>query len=523
MGPGLDTRVDVPALKELVVRPLPGMAKQRTVFRLSGVCGRNVYAVHNNNLTNLRRGIVERVLRVPTSEGLKEPPRPLQGVFAERLRGVTQLVAKRLPQSTPVARDKYPELYVGRLRSVYEAAVKSLEQAAVERRDSWVKPFVKAENVRVVRVHPDGSWSVLDPAPRVIQPRSPRYNVEVGRYLKLLEKPILRAVDKAWGGPTVLKGMNAAGVGRELSRMWGQFKEPIGVGLDMSRFDQHVSAQALAWEHSIYLRCFQGYDREELSRLLSWQLRNTGRSWVPDGKVRYEVEGCRMSGDINTSLGNCLIMACMGLAYCTEKRISARLANHGDDCVFIMEKRDYARFMAGAAEWFREMGFTAVIEAPVYELEQVVFCQCSPIWTPEGYLMCRNPFTALAKDSTTLLPLKQKGMVGKWMGAIGACGLSLSGGVPVFQAWYLSLLRKAGGQQLHSHATLLTGLYYMGLGMQRKVSDVHPRTRYSFWVAFGLDPREQLSLEQHFQHYDPCCTLVPRVFEVDPLAHPSVS
>jgi hypothetical protein len=74
------------------------------------------------------------------------------------------------------------------------------------------------------------------------------------------------------------------------------------VGLDASRFDQHVSHAALKWEHSVYNSWFKD---KEFARAISMQLINEGTGYTDEGKIKVEVEGCRMSGDMNTSAGNC--------------------------------------------------------------------------------------------------------------------------------------------------------------------------------------------------------------------------
>jgi hypothetical protein len=83
------------------------------------------------------------------------------------------------------------------LKAVYQRAVDSLRSEPVRRDDARIKPFVKAEKINVSKKP--------DPCPRLIQPRSPRYNVEVGVYLKPLERLVYRAIAKVWGGQTVLK------------------------------------------------------------------------------------------------------------------------------------------------------------------------------------------------------------------------------------------------------------------------------------------------------------------------------
>jgi hypothetical protein len=50
---------------------------------------------------------------------------------------------------------------------------------------------------------------------------------------------------------------------------------------------------------------------KELAELLKWQLQNKGFARTIDGLIKYSVEGCRMSGDMNTALGNCTIMCAL--------------------------------------------------------------------------------------------------------------------------------------------------------------------------------------------------------------------
>lgn len=113
-------------------------------------------------------------------------------------------------------------------------------------RDSDISAFVKAEKINLTEKP--------DPAPRIIQPRDPRYNVEVGCYLKHTEKIMMKAIDQLFNPDsdiqTVFKGLTADQSGRMMRRKWLKFRDPVALGLDASRFDQHVSRQALEWEHA---------------------------------------------------------------------------------------------------------------------------------------------------------------------------------------------------------------------------------------------------------------------------------
>lgn len=79
-----------------------------------------------------------------------------------------------------------------------------------------------------------------------------------------------------------------------------------------------------------------------------------------------------------------------------------------------------------------------VVEAPVYELEQVEFCQMRPIKLgANDVTMVRNYPSSLAKDLTCLDPSVFKA----WMHSVGQGGQSVTSGVPIYQAFYQCLER----------------------------------------------------------------------------------
>lgn len=458
------------------------------------------YGVHANNVVNLTRGITERVLYVFRDGRLSKPPQPKEGVF-QRLADLRGRLLRRMPPTPIVNVQDYPELYSGRKRAVYQRAADSLFTRGVSVVDSFVSTFLKAEKINFD--------SKGDPAPRVIQPRSPRYNLMVGRYLKLFEKRVFAAFEKVFGYAVILKGMNASAVGEALASHWSSFRNPVAVGLDASRFDQHVSRAALLFEHSFYNSVFQS---SELRALLRWQLRNRGIARVPGWRLDYVTDGCRMSGDINTSLGNCLLMACMVIGYCESIGIKFRLANNGDDCVLFLEKADLPR-LAGLSKWMLDFGFTLTSDEPVYELEKVVFCQAQPVLTGSGWRMVRDPRTAMSKDCVSLVSWQTETEFKAWASAISTCGLSLTKGVPVWEAWYGRLHRVGGGCSIEGVAERVNecGMYYMSKGVVG--SEVTDECRASFWRAFGITPDAQVALEAEYA--EPCNMrpVTPMTFE----------
>jgi len=443
------------------------------------------------------RGVLTRVFYVKG-----EPtPKPAKGVYVRRLSYFGIGLMKQFSTTTPVSRQSFVDFYKGRKRTIYQNAVDSLATSVIVPRDAHIKAFVKAEFIN--------SDDKPDPDPRIISPRDPRYNVEVGRYLRPIEHRIYGAIAKIFGGVTVLKGFNAQQTGKIFHDKWNSFDDPVAVGLDASRFNQHVSVEALRWEHSIYNGIYR--HNSELKKLLSWQLTNHVTGYCRDGKLKYKVEGCRMSGDMNTAMGNCLIMCALVHCYAIERGVNISLANNGDDCVVIMERKELVKFTNNLDEWFLEMGFNMKVEKPVFHLEQIEFCQTHPVKVDGQYIMVRNFPKAIAKDCLSLKQLESPRTCKLWMDAVGQGGLSLCGGIPVYQEFYSSYIRAASGivdtrrsrrsaarRKRTPDVELTGGLAWLSKGMTRRYSPVSEETRYSFYLAFGTTPEQQMALEDYY-------------------------
>lgn len=488
------TELTHPALT--VSRRLGAMGHVRRFFQVVGFSLPNNYLVHNSSLNNLARGVLTRVLLVKG----KPSPKPAMGIYSERLRVFRSMVLKRFSTTTPVDRQEFVEYYKGRRRTLYQRAADSLLSSSIRPRDALVKAFVKAEFIN--------SDDKPDPDPRVISPRDPRYNVEVGRYLRPIEHRIYSVIESIFGEPTVLKGYNAQDIGRIFSAKWDKYRDPVAIGLDASRFDQHVSVEALKWEHSVYNGIYQS---RELRKLLKWQLHNTVVGHCRDGKLKYRTDGCRMSGDMNTALGNCLIMCALVHCYLQTRGIRGSLANNGDDCTVIIERKDLVKFQQGLDEWFLEMGFSMKVEKPVYDIEGIEFCQTHPVFVAGSYIMVRNFPKSISKDCLSLKELNSAKVCRDWLDAVGQGGLSLTGGIPVYQDFYSSYIRIASGitvpktrqssKRRHRapDVELTGGLAWLSKNMNRHYQQISPETRHSFYLAFGVTPDEQLNLESFYR------------------------
>lgn len=464
--------------------------KQRRIFQVCGMGNGLDFGVHNNSLKNLRRGLVERVFYVEdASKQLSQPPSPKPQVF-KGLKRYAKRVSRLAGMHSPIPREQYPGLYEGRRKTIYQNALTSLESRPISRRDSFLKTFVKAEKINFTRKP--------DPAPRVIQPRDPRYNLELGRYLKPFEHHLIKALDGLWGGVTVLKGYTVEELGAHIHGIWNEFEHPAATGFDMKRFDQHVSVEALQFEHSIYNKCFKS---PELQKLLSWQLDNKGVGHASDGYIKYTRQGCRMSGDINTSMGNCLL-ACIITKGLVEG-IKTRLINNGDDCVLFYEKSDGPAVRERLKNWI-DYGFQCEAEPEVEVLEELEFCQMKPVCVDGEWIMVRNPLVTLSKDTYSINQWPDVKSAMAWLRAIGDCGIALTGGVPICQAYYSCLQRncpatKSSVKGMRGSLAFDSGMARLAARCSRGQRVVGEETRASFQRAFGIPPSWQLAIETYYE------------------------
>jgi len=452
----------------------------------------------NSNVSNLLKGVAERVFFVKDKDGnFTSPPEPHGLAFRVRMARFVDELSVGIVATTPWTFEEFLNHCPSRKRTIYRRAVASLRQKRAVRRDAHVKTFIKWEK------HDITSKPLF--VPRVIQPRDPRYNVSVGRFLSKVEKEMMHAIDRVFGKPTIMSGYNAMEVASHFRNAWTEFKNPVAVSMDATRFDQHVSPTALRWEHQCWHKFFTGDDLSELKRLLDWQLVNVGRGRTPDGWVKYTTNGKRMSGDMNTSSGNKLIMCGLVYSYMKARRIRHyRLLNNGDDSVIILDRSQLNQLTQGLDKWFRVMGFSMEVEAPVYRMEEIDFCQTRPIYDGTQWIMMRNYPLALDKDSHCFINNVNGRTTRCWMRGVGLAGTALCGGLPIAQEFYAAYLRNSIGYKVRQ-LDPYTGLAWLSRGMTRSYRDVQPITRASFYAAFGILPQMQIHAENTFRGWTLDC------------------
>ena len=477
-------------------RTLPGISKVRKLHNLAGWGVGVQYRVHCPDVQTALRGLIQRVfLHKETAGGvayLLPPHKPTRELVLEKLGKSRSNLLRRTYTVLPYTRERFLAPLSGSKLARYVAGADAYEEHGVTPKDAYLQTFVKAEKLNVSAKE--------DPDPRVIQPRTPKYCYALGRYIKAAEHSIYQAIDRMMGGKTVMKGLNADKRGQAFLAAWNQFVDPVAVGLDASRFDQHVSRALLEFEHSVYNSMFRD---PELKALLKMQLVNKGFVRCEDGNIKYTVDGSRMSGDMNTSLGNVLLMCLMVDGFLSEAALNARLLNDGDDCVLIMEHKDLWKLDA-LPSYFTQLGMIMKVEEAVSTLEEIEFCQSHPVEiTPGKWRMVRDPRTVLSKDCHVVKPVNNLGTWKMFRYAISQCGLSLAGDVPVFNEFYTALgrgadLSKRSRSKLASRGPE-TGMDYLSLGMKAKYREPHTCCRISFAKAFDIWPDTQVAMEQKYR------------------------
>lgn len=484
--------------KHLRVLARVGLVKCRQAFALSDNPVVNNVFFYNNSISVCLRALTERLYYVKGKDGFVPCPKPTApfSTMSYFLKGLR----RQLPEFPSVwTTEQFVQSYTGSKKLRYESAVANLARRGLRRQDGYLKTFIKAELY-------DGT-NKLNPCPRLIQPRTPEYNVVIGCYLRPAEKLIYKAIDRVFNHHVVLKCDNPWKRAATICEYWNEFERPCFVGLDASRFDQHVSVEALEFEHSLYNSIFKS---GELAELLQWQIDQTGFANLVDGSIKYKVEGCRASGDMNTALGNVVLMCALTHHYLRDLPCKWRFINDGDDCGIFLEKGD-VHLLNGLPDHHLSFGFEMEVEEPAFELEGVEFCQSRPINLGNGnWMMVRNIFKAMRHDWISLTSRNyctfEENLV-----ATGRCGLALYAGVPVLDAMYSAMCRfpireKVVQRVLMEEHSGLGRTWRMFASASRKFPVDETVARVSIHKAFGLLPDEQECLEDKYRALDPQCT-----------------
>lgn len=446
---------------------------------------------HYNCQCNQIVAISNRVIGMvptPTTEGLK------------LLRNIATKFTNLMSPTQPGGWYDMANSYRGGKKARYVDATDQVLARGLLKKHSRVQLFVKWEKKRFIPSKPN-------PDPRAIQFRDPRYCVVLGKYLKPMEHKIYKVKGRGKFFPPsrmIGKGLSTNQRARLLAEKFKGFDDPRVVSLDCSRFDQHVSGQLLQIEHQVYLGLCND---PTFAQVLSWQLVNRGAT---KQGIKYICHGARMSGDMNTALGNCILMIIMVVAFITQRTSKFDVLDDGDDCLLLIEADDLPWVVENAYTIFLSFGMEIKVESIAARMEDVEWCQCKPVMTGGGWKFVRRPEKVLNGSACGLKYLDPSlRLRRKLLRSIGMTELILNQGVPILQAYALAILRVAGpGEALQFDTTdemyhkLDVELRARGEKLEdAKARPVTDEARASFALAFGFAPAEQVELEQQLSEF----------------------
>lgn len=405
-------------------------------------------------------------------------------------------MGRQLPQTVEEDYYEMPKRYSGRKATRYLDATNSVLGDGFDvKRHSLIKAFVKAERT-------DG-FSKANPDPRMIQFRDPRYCVEISRFLKPIEEHLYRMKGISRGVPrtrNVAKGLNQVERACLLRSKIVPFVDVRILSLDASRFDKHVSRELLELEHLVYTT---SNPHPLFARLLRAQLDN--KCFSTRG-IKYRTRGKRMSGDMNTALGNCVIMMMMlytFMDWCGKWDC----LDDGDDVLLLVEGYDLERVQSSVKAEFLKFGMTMKVEHVSDELHDVEFCQSKVIDCCGGIKFVRNPFKVLSCALSGVRYFGDPNGRRNLLYSIGTCELVLNLGVPVLQSFSIAIRRNARGKlnfNLLGEAEVRFRRELKTYNMT--VVNVEPlvitdRARDTFALAFGIDVQTQLRMESWLENW----------------------
>nr|QKK82930.1 RNA-dependent RNA polymerase [Paradise bay virus] len=418
-----------------------------------------------------------------------DPPDPLA---VRELKALSKKLARAVGHIEPLS-GEWISRYPKRKRQRYERAQADLGIRPLGRRDRTVHAFLKAEKV-------DESGK----DPRMIQSRSPRFNLIFGDYTRALESVLYRLTHSRCrrlpvGGRLIAKGLNQRDRAREILRKWDLFG--CAVSLDLSRFDAHVSKELLLVGHVFYLTAFR--NDKLLRQVLSYQLENKcySQSW------NYNSVGGRMSGDMDTALGNCLLALLITVASMEA------LGFRPDDWSCFVDGDDILLFASkppihGLVEQFKRFGQELKVEGVARTIHEVQHCWGRPVRTSLGWTMAGSMRRVVSRTLVGCRHWHDRSFWPKYLGLLGYCELALSQGVPVLQEYALMLLRWSGGQLPRKPEAIAEERWHKAslqviAGRLPAPVPVTAVARAHYALAWGVEPDEQRFWESLFRHQPP--------------------
>lgn len=395
--------------------------------------------------------------------------------------------------------------FPSRKREIYsEGLVTTLDL----KKHSICTGFIKAENVPL---KPEDK-------PRVIQFRDPAFLAHMLSTMKPLEHAFYhnRYCFNTVQALTCAKGMDPLMRMEALLGIVRRLDQPTYIGLDGSAFDAHVSPGALKAEWKFYETALIAarYDPVSIRKLKAMgkcQLSNKVRFRTDDGFASYKVEGNRMSGDLNTGLGNSVLMSLFVTTLMMEWKIPDTdwgMLDDGDDCAVFVSMKYAHLFTTPAiraffANFSQDMKVEKVAIVSVDNMEPIEFCQASPVLVNGSWRLIRNPKKVYNGYKMQPVYYRSIDEAKRFWKTIASPELIYASGVPVLEEMFRMFHRLSGDAKPLDAVSRRFWLRQIDALPIEASLGVEPSTRASFAKAFGYTELQQLQMEQTFALWMP--------------------
>lgn len=237
---------------------------------------------------------------------------------------------------------------------------------------SVIIPFTKIEKMKTNKYKP----------PRMIQARHQIFNILYGRYIKPLEHYVIHHpyLGRHFGKGTIQTISNRI---NKLRCKYTYYTEG-----DHKTFDAHVTIQHKQMLHKFYQSCYN--HNSELRDLSKRTINNT---CITRDNIKYKVKGTVMSGDVDTSFGNCLINIAI-LKDCLQNlNIKGEVIVNGDDFLIfsdvIIPTQDMTKLLL-------THNMECDLKPSKTRIEDVEFCGSKLVQLSNGtYTLMNNPVKML--------------------------------------------------------------------------------------------------------------------------------
>lgn len=377
---------------------------------------------------------------------------------------------------------------------LYGPAAASLRVEPLNDMDCKISMFTKVEKLLVA---PGGSLKT----PRPIQYRGPRYNLVAARYLLAIEEKLYAALHVRNAARLYTsKGLTTQARADLLLKLWSCRSNPMALCVDASRFDAHVRVEHLKEEQAFYKALFPR------DRLLAWllakQLHNRG---IGAFGSRYSRAGGRMSGDVNTALGNTLIQLMVLKTLCGD--VECDIIAEGDDAIIFGDVDSLTRLAGCITQRAETVGFSLKVSTARWP-EELEYCSSRPIEVQSGdWVSVRGWPKPLLSDHLTARPVASERAKNEKARTMAVCFAHQYTGIPVYSALAKYQLSWAKPGKLDPWYDRHFWLQTLGAswsvrrpviaaGMESVPASPSRIARDSFALAFDVSPSEQIGMER---------------------------